>query len=146
MSFAQACPGCVVGAGLFICVAAAFRTVTVTPMPAGRGISPLADVTDRQCRDGRAQRVIRRKHPVISMPVPSRLRDEIGEPVEELKGRELDDAARPRLRGFSLPAGPDPVGGPDGDLMPGHHVADAGDPAVGVTNHGEPLASRRAWP
>jgi len=133
-----------VGAGLLlrIRVAAAFRTVTVTPMPAGRGISPLADATDGQCRDGRAQRVIRRKHPVITMPVPSRRRDVIGEPVEEPKGREFDDAVGYGLRGFTLPAWSDP----GGRLMPGHHVADAGDPAVGVTNHGEPLASRRAWP
>ena len=132
------------GAGLLlrIRVAAAIRNAGFAPMPAGRGISPLADVTDRQCRDGRAQRVIRRKHPVISMPVPSRRRDVIGEPVEEPKGREFDDAVGYGLRGFSLPAGLDPVG----RLMPGHHVADAGDPAVGVTNHGEPLASRRAWP
>jgi len=35
----------------------------------------------------------------------------------------------------SRAAGPDPVGG----LMSGAHVADAGDAAVGVANHGEPL-------
>ena len=142
MSFAHACPGGVVGAGLFIRVAAAFRGMSAVRVPAGRGSPLLADVADGQRRDGRAQRVIRRKHPVITMPVPSRRRDVIGEPVEEPKGREFDDAVGYGLRGFSLPAGLDPVG----RLMPGHHVADAGDPAVGVTNHGEPLASRRAWP
>ena len=104
-------------------------------MPAGRGIPLLADVADRQSRDGRPQRVIRRKHPVIAMPVLAWLRDQIGEPVEELKRRELDDAVGSRLRGLSLPAGPDPGGG----LVPGHHVADAGDAAVGVTDHGEPF-------
>jgi len=128
-------PGCVVGAGLFICIAAAFRGMSAGRMPAGRGISPLADVADGERRDGRAQRVVRRKHPVIPLPMPSRLRDEIRKPVEKLKGRELDDAVGSRLRGFSLPAGPDPVGG----LVPGHHVADAGDAAVGVADHGEPL-------
>jgi len=108
-------------------------------VPAGRGSPPLADVADGQRRDGRAQRVIRRKDAVIAVPMPSRLRDEICKPVEELKGRKLDDAARPRLVRLSLPAWSDPGGRPDGDLVPGHHVADAGDPAVGVANHGEPL-------
>ncbi len=54
-------------------------------VPAGRGIPLLADVPDRQRRDGRAQRVVRRKDAVIAVPVPAWLRDEIGEPVEELK-------------------------------------------------------------
>jgi hypothetical protein len=98
-----------VGAGLLLRITTAFRTVTVTPMPAGRGISPLADVPDRQRRDGRPQRVVRRKDAVIPVPMPSRLRDEIRKPVEELKGRELDDAVGSRLRGFSLPAWSDPV-------------------------------------
>jgi hypothetical protein len=35
------------------------------------------------------------------MPVRPRRRDESGEPVEELKPRELDDAIRRRLRGLS---------------------------------------------
>jgi hypothetical protein len=79
MSFAQACPGGVIRAGLLlrIRVAAAFRGVTAAPMPAGHGISPLADVTDSQCRDGPPEPVIRRKHPVITMPVLPRRRDEI---------------------------------------------------------------------
>jgi len=97
-------------------------------VPAGRGIPLLSDIPDRQCRDGRPQRVIGRKQPVIAMPVFSRLRDQIGDPVEELKGRELDDAVGSRLRGLSLPAGPDPGGGPKNDPAPGHHVADASHP------------------
>ena len=40
-------------------VAAAFRVVTVTPMPARRGVAPLADVPDRQRRDGPPQLVVR---------------------------------------------------------------------------------------
>ena len=55
-------------------------------MPAGRGIPLLADVADRQSRDGRPQRVIGRKHSVIPVPVFSRLRDEIGEPVQLTSG------------------------------------------------------------
>ena len=69
-----------------------------------RGIPLLSDVPDRQSGDGRSQRVVRRKDAVISVPVFSRLRDEIGEPVQELKRRELDDAAGPRLRGTAASA------------------------------------------
>ena len=63
----------------------------------------------RQSRDGRPQRVVRRKHSVIAMPVPPRLWDEIRKSVQKLKRRELDDAAGPRLRGLSLSAWPDPA-------------------------------------
>jgi hypothetical protein len=35
------------------------------------------------------------------MPVFARLREQIRKPVEELKRRELDEAAAPRLRGLS---------------------------------------------
>jgi hypothetical protein len=42
-------------------------------------------------RDGGPELVIRRKDAVIPMPVLARRRHEIGEPVEELKRRELDD-------------------------------------------------------
>ena len=47
-------------------VAAAFRVVTVTPMPARRGVAPLADVPDRQRRDGPPELVIRGKHPMVA--------------------------------------------------------------------------------
>jgi hypothetical protein len=40
------------------------------------------------------------------MPVLPRRRDEIGEPVQELKPRELDDAIGPRPRGRSRAAVP----------------------------------------
>ena len=88
-------------AGLLLRVAAAFRAVTVTPVPACHGIALLANVPDRQRRDGRPERVIRREDTVIAMPVFARRRDEIGEPVESLKRRELDDSVRRRLRGLS---------------------------------------------
>jgi hypothetical protein len=45
------------------------------------------------------------------MPVLPRRRDEIGEPVEELKRRELDDAIGSRPRGLPPATPPDPVGG-----------------------------------
>ena len=69
------------------------------------------------------------------MPVLARRRYEIGEPVEELKRRELDDAVRSRSRGRSRAARADPVGG----FVSGEHVADAGDAAACVTRHGEPF-------
>jgi hypothetical protein len=73
-------------------------------MPAGSGVAPLADVPDGARRDGFSQLVVRCKHPVIAMPVLPRRRDEIDEPVEELKRREFDDAIGSRPRGLP-PAG-----------------------------------------
>ena len=67
------------------------------------------------------------------MPVLARRWDEIDEPVEELKRRELDDAIGPRPRGLAAAAGPDPVGG----FVSGQHVMDAGDPAVWAADHGQ---------
>jgi hypothetical protein len=107
-------------------VAAASRGVTFVPMPAVRGLPWLADVPDRQRRDGFSQLVIRRKHSVIPMPVLPRRRDQVRQTIEKLKRRELDDAVGPRPRGRSRAKGPDPVGG----FVSGQHVTDAGDPAV----------------
>ena len=114
----------------------ACSSLACPPVVASRCFSTLPF---RQSRDGRPQRVVRRKHSVIAMPVPPRLWDEIRKSVQKLKRRELDDAAGPRLRGLSLSAWPDPVGG----LVPGHHIADASDAAVGVADHGEPLECKR---
>ncbi len=69
---------------LRLSVAAAFRGLPAGRMPAGRGIAPLADVPDRQRRDGPPQLVIRRKHPVIAMPVLPRRRDKVRQTIEEL--------------------------------------------------------------
>ena len=71
-------------------VTAASRGATVVPIPTGRGLALLADVADRECRDGFSQPVIGRKHPVVAMPVLPRRRDEIGEPVEELNRRVIN--------------------------------------------------------
>ena len=89
----------------------------------------------RERRDAFPQPVIQRKHPVVAMPVLPRRWDEIGQAIEKLKRRELDDAARARPRGLAAAAGPDPVGG----FVPWQHVADAGDPAVWAADHGEPM-------
>jgi len=70
--------------GVLIRVAAAFRGLSAGRMPAGRGLAPLADVPDRQRRDGFSQLVVRCKHPVIPMPVLPRRRDKVRQTIEEL--------------------------------------------------------------
>ncbi len=75
------------------------------------------------------------------MPMLPRRGHEIGEPVEELKWRELDDAIGSRPRGLSAAAGPDPVGG----FVSGQHITDAGDVAVWTASHGEPFEGK-GWP
>ena len=74
--------------------------------------------------------MIRRKHPVVTVPVLPRRRHEIGKPIEELKRRELDDAAGPRPCGLPRATRADPVGG----FVPGQHVTDAGDATTRVTS------------
>jgi len=58
-----------VRAGLLIRVAAACGAMTVVPMPAGRGLAPLANVANRQRRDCPPELVVRREYSVIPMPV-----------------------------------------------------------------------------
>ena len=107
-------------------------------MPAGHGLALLADVADRQRRDGPPELVIRRKHPVVAMPVLPRRRDEIGEPVEELKRREFDQAVRAGPRGLTPAAGADLVG----RFVSREHVADAGGPAGWAPSRGEPFEGK----
>ena len=64
-----------------MCFTAAFRGITGAPVPAGRGLLPLADVPDRERSDGGPELVIRRRDAVIPMPMLPRRRHEIGEPV-----------------------------------------------------------------
>ena len=75
-------------------------------MPAGHSLLTFSDVPDRQSRDGPPELVTRCKHPVIPVPVLARRRHEIGEPVEKLKRREVDDAIGPRPRGLAAGCGP----------------------------------------
>ena len=93
-------PGGVVRAGVLSRVTAGSRGVTIAPMSAGRSLAPLADVPDGQRRDGGPERVIRRKDAVIPVPVLARRRHEVGEPVEKLKRREVNDAVGPWSRGL----------------------------------------------
>ena len=102
------------------------RRMSTDRIPASRGIASLSDVPEGECRHGPPELVIRCKHPVIPVPVFSRRRHEIGEPVEELKRRQLDDAIRIGPRGFSRPSLADPIAG----LVPRQHVADSRDAAV----------------
>jgi hypothetical protein len=75
-------PGGVVRPGLLMCVAAvAIRGLSANgpadSLPAGGGLGPLTNVPNGQRRDGPPQLVIRRKHPVIPMPVLPRRWDEV---------------------------------------------------------------------
>ncbi len=70
-------PRGVVRAGLCLSVATAFCGMRAAPIPASRGVASLADVPDRQSRDGGPELVIRGEHPVIArrqaaMPATSR--------------------------------------------------------------------------
>ena len=107
-------------------VTTAPRGATAGRMPTGHSLALLADDPDRQRRDGGPELVIRRKHPVVAMPVLPRRRDEVRQTIEKLKRREFDDAIGSRPRGLPAAAGPDPVGG----FVSGEQVADLGDPAV----------------
>ena len=69
------------------------------------------------------------------MSVLPRRRDEIRQPIEKLKRREIDDAIGTRPRGRAAATGSDPVG----RLVSGEHVTDATDAAVWAADHGEPL-------
>jgi hypothetical protein len=76
-------------------------------MPTGRGIAQLATVPDSERRDGGPELVIRGEHPWLvssrqAVPVLPRRRDQIREPVEELKRREFDDAVGTRECGQRL--------------------------------------------
>jgi hypothetical protein len=104
-------------------------------MPARRDIAPLADIPDGECRHGPPELVIRRKDAVIRVPVLARRRDEIREPVEELKRRELNDTVGTRLRGLSPATRADPVG----VLVSRQHGANALDAAAPFTSHRQPF-------
>jgi hypothetical protein len=139
MSFAQAFARGIVRPGLLMCVAAAFRGLSAGRMPASHGTALLADVSYCQRRDGPPQLVIRGKHPVVAVPVLPRRWDKVRQTIDELIRRELDDAIGPRPRGLAAAAGPDPVGGPNGDPVSGEDVADFGCAAVWAADHGESL-------
>jgi hypothetical protein len=69
----------------------------------------LADIPDGKRRDCWPQRMVRRKHPVIPMPVPPGRWDQPCQTVKKLKRRQLDDTAGPGPRRLSCASGADPV-------------------------------------
>ena len=77
-----------------------------------RGIAPLADIPDREGGDGGPELVIRGEHPVIAMPVLPRRRHEIGQPVQEVKRQEFDDATGARPCGLPPASRANPVRSP----------------------------------
>ena len=99
------------------------RPMPAAPVAASRRLPMLPFV---QCRHGPPELVIRRQHPGVPVPVLPRWRDQIREPVEELKQGEFDDAIGPWPRGLPPASRADPVGG----LVSREYVADAGDAAV----------------
>ena len=104
-------------------------------VPTGRGIEPLSNVPDGECRDGGPELLIRCEQFVIPVPMPARWRDQTHEPVEELTRRERDDAVGTRPHGFSWAARTNLVG----SLVPWEHVADFGDAVFWTVDHGESL-------
>jgi hypothetical protein len=111
------------------------------PVAASRRLPTFAFVMGR---DGGPELVVRCKHPWLvssrhAMPVLPRWPHEIGQPAQEVKRRELDDAVSTRACGHPPAPRADPVGRPDGDPASGEHVADAGDAAVSAADQGEPL-------
>jgi hypothetical protein len=72
-------------------------------------LSSLPDIPDGNREDGLPQGLVRRKHPVIPVPVPPGRWDQRYQPVEKLKRRRFDDTAGSGPRRLSLASGPDPM-------------------------------------
>ena len=58
----------------------------------------LADIPNGKRRDRLPQWVVRRKHPVIPMPVPPGRRDQRCQTVKKLKRRQFNDTTGPGPR------------------------------------------------
>jgi hypothetical protein len=100
-----------------------------------------ADIPDGKRRDGRPQRVVRRKHPVIPVPMPPDRRDQRCQPVKKLKRRQFNDATGTGPRRLSRTYGADPVPA----LVPGQGVANPLK-AVARARHNRVACSRRCLP
>jgi hypothetical protein len=99
--------------------AAAPRGIRDTGMLARLRVSLLADIPDGKCSDRLPQRVVRRKHPVIPVPVPPGRWDQRCQPVKKLKRRQLDDTTGPGPRRLPRASRANPVPA----LVPGQDVA-----------------------
>jgi hypothetical protein len=80
-----------------------------TRMLARLRVSLLTDIPDGKRRHRLPQGVVRRKHPVIPMPVPLVRRDQRCQPVKKLKRCQLDDTTGPGPRRLSRASGADPA-------------------------------------
>jgi len=105
------------------------------PLRVSRRACGLSGVADRQGSHGCPQRMVRRKHPVIPVPVLARRRHEVRKATQKLVRREVDDALRIRSRRLLVAAGPDPLPA----LVPRKGVADS----LRAVVEGDPHAKRR---
>jgi hypothetical protein len=95
----------------------------------------LPDVPDRHSGDERSQRVVGREHAVVPVAVFSRRWHKIGEPVEEVGWRKVDDAL-PVWRGRLLDAAwTDPLTA----FVTRERVADSVGLSVTAVDHRKPV-------
>ncbi len=95
----------------------------------------LAEIPDGKRRDGLPQRVVRRKHPVIPMPVPPGRWDQRCQPVKKLKRRQLDDTTGPRPRRLSRTSRANPVPA----LVPRQRVANPFESVASTQHDRQPI-------
>ena len=99
------------------------------------GTGPSGRVADGQRRDGGAEGVIRGEHTVVAVAMPAWRRHEIGQAVEELPRRQINDAVLSRGGGLAPAARSDPLAA----IVAGQRVADALGAAVPSGEESEPL-------
>jgi hypothetical protein len=81
--------------------AAAARGIRDTFMLARICVPLLADIPNGKRRDHWPQRMVRRKHPVIPVPVPPGRRDQRRQTVKKLNRRQLNETTGPGPRRLS---------------------------------------------
>ena len=99
----------------------------------------LADIPDGKRRDRRPQQVVRRKHPVIPMPVPPGRWDQRCQTVKKLKRRQLDDTTGPGPRRLSRASRANPVPA----LVPGQDVANPLRAVASARHNRKPIERKR---
>ena len=110
-----------------------------TRMLARLRVSLLTDIPDGKRRHRLPQGVVRRKHPVIPMPVPPGRWDQRCQPVEKLKRRQLDDTTGPGPRRLSRASRANPVPA----LVPRQGVANPLRSVARVRHNRKPLNCKR---
>ena len=99
----------------------------------------LADIPDGTRRDRLPQRVVRRKHPVIPVPVPPGRWDQRCQAVKKLKRRQLDDTTGPGLRRLPRASRANPVPA----LVPGQDVANPLRAVARAWHNRQPIERKR---